>query len=179
MRQTVFFCIIIIISIGIISSCVTSQTRYDEAFAYYMYKDNDSALEMLSLIIDTDPGFYPSYLLKAEIYIQNGDSASAEKALMDAKAILPDNYMIPFNLGNIYFNNKEYQKAIDQYSDSIKTNTAFNRAYLNRANTYMTIKKYRNALMDYEVFIKLTPEGYENVRKLAKILRQDLEALSQ
>ncbi|MBN1525165.1 MAG: tetratricopeptide repeat protein [Spirochaetales bacterium] len=180
MKQNhVFFFFALVLLTGFFAACATSQTQYNTAYAQYIRHDNDAALEILAKITKKDPSFLPSHLLQAEIFLGRGETDRAEKALLAAEEILPGDHMIPFNLGNLYYQKNEYQKAIEFYSKSITLNPNFNKAYLNRANLYLTIKSYKNALADYDSFLSLTPEGYENVKRLAALLRHDLEAISR
>ena len=65
------------------------------------------------------------------------------------------------NRGLAYFSIGEYEKAIKDYSTSIKIYFSYKNAYINRAKAYFAIGKYEKALEDYNVLINF---GSRNAR---------------
>jgi len=62
-----------------------------------------------------------------------------------------------YGLGNWEYKSKNYQKAIDHYSQSIKVLPYYTDAFYNRANCYFELKDYQNALNDYDKAISMGP----------------------
>lgn len=52
------------------------------------------------------------------------------------------------NKGNEYFNNGDYNEAIEQYSQAINIDNSVSIYFSNRAKAYFNIKNYQNAYKD-------------------------------
>ena len=57
----------------------------------------------------------------------------------------PENYEIWFYLGNAYFENRDYGKAIKAYERVLSLNSSFQSAYISLASAYLKIGKKRKA----------------------------------
>ena len=75
--------------------------------------------------------------------------------------------------GNLYFQKKEYEKAIDCYSHAIKIDSKYSSAYINRAYTYEELKEYEKAAEDYLQITKIDPKDTEAFFRLA-IMQDEL-----
>lgn len=60
--------------------------------------------------------------------------------------------------GNVKFENKNYQAAIDDYSSGIKLNNEIEELYIKRAACYKVTKQYEKALSDYNKALKINPD---------------------
>ncbi|HKC36581.1 MAG TPA: tetratricopeptide repeat protein [Chitinophagaceae bacterium] len=56
--------------------------------------------------------------------------------------------------------NKNYQKAIDYYTEAVKLNAIDHESYNNRANIYMDQNKFSNAIVDYKQALVVKPNYY-------------------
>ena len=56
--------------------------------------------------------------------------------------------------------NKNYQKAIDYYTEAVKLNAIDHESYNNRANIYMDQNKFANAIVDYKQALVVKPNYY-------------------
>ena len=56
--------------------------------------------------------------------------------------------------------NKNYQKAIDYYTEAVKLNAIDHESYNNRANIYMDQNKFANAIVDYKQALVIKPNYY-------------------
>ena len=62
-----------------------------------------------------------------------------------------------FNLGYLYYETKEFTKAIQYYSNTIALNTEYADAYYNRGIAYAKNGQLNKAITDYTKAIKLNP----------------------
>jgi Tfp pilus assembly protein PilF len=72
---------------------------------------------------------------------------------------------IYYNRGNVFMNEKNYDRAIGDYSKAIELNPNYAEAYYNRGIVYMNEKNYDRAIRDYSKAIELNPnytEAYNN-----------------
>ena len=77
---------------------------------------------------------------------------SAKDILYNARQIAPKFEETYFNLGNVFKENEEYDKAIENYLASIKLNNQYLDAYINLGNTYFYEGKLQSAL---DLFLQL------------------------
>ncbi len=61
--------------------------------------------------------------------------------------------------GVMYLKDREYGKAIADYSAAIELNPRFGKAYLQRGRAYMAVARYREALLDFKAAAALMPES--------------------
>ncbi len=92
------------------------------------------------------------------------------------------NLAIAFNnRGSAYDNNKQYDRAIQDYDQAIKLNPNYAIAFFNRGRAYLNKGQYDHAIQDYDQATKLAPKNasYWNgrcwVRALAGQLDQALK----
>ena len=61
--------------------------------------------------------------------------------------------------GVMYLKDREYGKAIADYSAAIALNPRFGKAYLQRGRAYMAVARYEEALMDFKAAAALMPDN--------------------
>ncbi|WP_017295451.1 serine protease [Geminocystis herdmanii] len=71
-----------------------------------------------------------------------------------AKSLNVDEYL---NRAKDYYEQGEYEKAIDEYNQALKINPNFAESYFYRGSTYGTINKYDNAISDLNQALKINP----------------------
>jgi len=70
----------------------------------------------------------------------------------------PKDSRILNNLGNIYKDKKEYEKAIDLYKQAIAIDGRYIGTYYNLANIYRDIEQYEKAIPLYKKIIEISPD---------------------
>jgi DNA-binding helix-hairpin-helix protein with protein kinase domain len=63
-----------------------------------------------------------------------------------------------YDLGNVSYQNQEYEKAIQYFSKGIQKNPNFAKLYVNRGNSRYNLNDYEGALADYNQAIKVNPQ---------------------
>lgn len=82
----------------------------------YMELDHEEQVIQLLNTIDSSSPDYPRCLvLLADLYQLQGLSEVSEQKLLEAKRIIPDEKVIDFALGELYFHLGKYKKAIAYY----------------------------------------------------------------
>ncbi|MCQ2816491.1 MAG: DnaJ domain-containing protein [archaeon] len=71
--------------------------------------------------------------------------------------------------GNNAFKAKNYQSAIQIYSQAIKLNDSEGVLYSNRGTSYKMMKNYKLALSDLKKAVELTPKNTKYIKKLAEL----------
>ena len=130
------------------------QLYFDKQFAegkkYYL-ANNFSKAELIFLNLK-DAGYENPdlFLYLANIYIHNGSDETALIILKRALEITPDNSIIYFNIGTIYFKRNEYEKSKSYYLLGINYDRDNAFAYSNLAGCYEEIFDYKNAVENYK-----------------------------
>jgi len=65
--------------------------------------------------------------------------------------------------------NKNYQKAIDYYTEAVKLNAIDHESYNNRANIYMDQNKFDAALADYKQALNVKPNYYVSLDNMGAL----------
>lgn len=84
--------------------------------------------------------------------------------------------LLSYNMGNTYYAMKDYDNAIELYSQSIQADSFFYEAILNRANAMLMADRLVSAKEDYELYIQKCPDDVqrERIELLIKALEEEL-----
>ena len=91
---------------------------------------------------------------------QAGGNSQPKKALELAEELAskyPGDERAHFILGNTYFGQQDYEKAIEQYRKSIEINPSFAGAYNSIGYAYRPLEKYDDAETAFKKYIELIP----------------------
>ena len=85
-------------------------------------------------------------------------------ATTEIKTIEPNlkDAQLYFNQGLVWYENKNYTKAIKAYNTAIKLNSKFSQAYYHRGNAWHRTGNYDQAIEDYNKTIELNPNIAES-----------------
>lgn len=83
-----------------------------------------------------------------------GCTALIEKREGTSKELAVDYY----NRGNSYLATKQYDKAIGDFTEAIRLDSPFARAFNNRGVAYVSKKKFDRAIEDYNQAIRINPK---------------------
>ena len=92
-----------------------------------------------------------------EYFSQNFGYKSLEKAIK----IKPDDHDVYNNMGNAYYDLKEYKKAIECYKKAIELKPDYYDAHYNMGNAYDDLKEYEKAIECYKKAIELKPDDHD------------------
>lgn len=88
----------------------------------------------------------------------DGDWKNAEKSYNELLKLDEQYFPAVYNLGNVYFQLKNYKKSRVQFVKAIQLKTNFAPAYYNLAVTYVHLGEYQLAFKAFEVFNRVSPE---------------------
>jgi hypothetical protein len=90
-----------------------------------------------------------------------GNNTEALKLLKVAITISPNSFQILFNRGNIHFDIKEYDQAINDFNAVLKINPDLYQAYNNIGKCYFELKNYVLSAASYEKSLQINPDYAE------------------
>lgn len=166
--------LLILLIILLINSCITSRVLAEEIDVSAakleitaLYNAN-SLKEAYSLIssIPEDKRDADIWLLAANITQDYGKEKDAIFLLQKAIKVNPSCYKAYYNLGNIYFNLKQYNVAAGYYKNALKHNKDFAYASYNLGCAYYALDNFRAAKRAFQHAIVLdstVPEFYFNL----------------
>ncbi|GLB53089.1 hypothetical protein NBRC110019_21290 [Neptunitalea chrysea] len=137
-------------------TCQELKKQAKALFDDHNYKELDDLLtpEQLDDCNDGDLLFYKAYALD--------EIGKTEKAIKyynkSIQGESDDDKSAYNNLGNIYKDQKEYEKAIQNYKKAIQIDPNFAYPYNGLGTVYCNQKKYEKAIQYYEKAIKINPD---------------------
>ncbi len=128
----------------------------------YLYEDTPGkAISEYETVIKTDPRDLDALIGAGQAYYQSRDYHRAERCLLKAKAIAPDDVRIARGLGNVYFSLGRYEAAIGQFSAARQRDDADRQIIFMLAQAYLRNDEDDNAVKTLEELLEKDPENDE------------------
>ncbi len=120
----------------------------------------EKALSVLETIPETDRAYPESLLLMADLYQMQGLFEVSEQKLLKAKSILTDEPVIDFALGELYFTQGAYGKAVQQFKKAAREEAVIGgvNLYQRLAESLSSSGEFEEALEWYEKAVRENPE---------------------
>jgi tetratricopeptide (TPR) repeat protein len=90
----------------------------------------EEAIELLNTITEEHEAYPQALLLLADLYQMQGLAEVSEQKLQEAKKLLPNEPVIDFALGELYFHQGKYNHAIPYYESVMKEQTSISGIYI-------------------------------------------------
>ncbi len=139
---------------GLLNGTAAARILYGRALIARGFRDVAKYENLMSIIPDAAKIEELSPLLLAglgEMLTKKGDAEKAAACFQQLRAKYPNSEFgdkAPVGLGDIEFNNKEYQKALDLYNEAIEkyaSSSSILEATLGKAKALLALKKYDEA----------------------------------
>lgn len=119
---------------------------------YMELEEEERVIQLLSSIPSSHVAYPRSLILLADLYQLQGLPEVSEQKLLEAKQLLPDEKVIDFALGELYFHLAQYKKAIRFYEAVLtEMNEVSNVNIYNRlAESLSAIGQFEDALFFYQ-----------------------------
>lgn len=139
---------------GLLNGTAAARILYGRALIARGFRDVAKYENLMSIIPDAAKIEELSPLLLAglgEMLTKKGDTEKAAACFQQLRAKYPNSEFgdkAPVGLGDIEFNNKEYQKALDLYNEAIEkyaSSSSILEATLGKAKALLALKKYDEA----------------------------------
>ena len=168
--------ILVLISIFLISNFAFSaevnpeQLKSDGIMLYSLNKIND-AKNMFEQIPE-DKRDAETWLLLSNIAQDLQDEQNIEKYIQKALNKDPKYYKAYYNLGNLYFNKGNIQKALENYRHAARYNNKNSYIYTNIGCCYLANKDLGMAKYNFNKAANLNPNNPNNYYNLAYIYKE-------
>ncbi|MDY0396567.1 tetratricopeptide repeat protein [Virgibacillus halophilus] len=136
-----------------------TELRIMLAQIYTELEQDEEAIQQLSMIDADDESYVQALVQLADLYQSQGIFEVAEQKLLTAKRIQPDEKVIDFALGELYYSIGEYQHAIVYYERLGQIEFAEVSITERLAESYASAGKYEEALQFYKESDLKTPDA--------------------
>lgn len=136
----------------------------------------DKAERALRRALEIRPKAVPALITLGEVYRKLKRYAEAEARLVEALKLDRGSWQGHFTLGRVYYESGDVARAAPHVGQSLAINPDYPEGHLLAGNIFMRLSMPQNALLEYEEYLRLAPEGEfsrqtaENVAKLKKAL---------
>lgn len=121
----------------------------------------NSAMQSFELCIKHDKEAIPPYLELAQLYLDQNNRPSAASILMQARKDADDeNFAVNYFLASIFFNQKDYDRALDMYEEALSDITI--NSYEAECKAYIAICYKR--MGDYKAYKKWRENAFSEVK---------------
>ena len=147
-----------------ISHAINLKPDYAEAYferglLYLQLGELDKAAEDFKKAVKLSPRLSESYVYLAQIELAKGNTEKALEYIQKASGKeSEDNYKYYFYFGKIYFNNKDYEKAVEFFTKALEKNPYLVDAYDLRSQALKELGRYEEAVEDLKRAYTLMPE---------------------
>lgn len=136
-----------------------SELRIMLAEIYTELEQDEEAIQQLNMIDPEDESYVQALVQLADLYQSQGLFEVAEQKLFTAKRIQPEEKVIDFALGELYYSTGDYQHAIVYYERLGESEFAQVSITERLAESYASAGKYEEALQFYQASHLETPDA--------------------
>lgn len=132
---------------------------YEMSLSYLQLKDYDKAMSLSSKVIDNSfqPLLVDAYIVKGTALANKGKLNEAIKLLNDAVDRCGDEYLLHFNLGLCYFNNKNNKMAVNHLRKAIEIDATHASAFLLYGYALNDLGLWVQSFYSFHFFLLLEP----------------------
>jgi tetratricopeptide (TPR) repeat protein len=156
---------------------LNALTSFETAEKLYMNNKIKEALPLLEQVLADEPRNELAYIYLSNCYESLNEFQKSIDVLEKGLHVAHDyKYGMYYFMGNAYFVMAKYKLALDAFTQSIALKDSFDKAVLNRAESYLELGDYKPALADYIHYLELAPQSPQKkeVEEIIKILSQTL-----
>ncbi len=117
---------------------------------------------------------------KGNKIFEKGKYKKALKKYMDAQMENPESPVLHYNMGNVYYKQKQYNKAIEEYNKAISIKDSKSRAeiYYNSGNSHFKMNNYPQSIEFYKKTLEINPHDQDakyNIEIARKRIQQNMQ----
>lgn len=136
-----------------IGDCYKEKGEYDRAEEEY-----DLALESAKTDDESGEEMTAKAMAgKGDIYVRKGDLEKAQNYFKESIKLLPENEILPYNVGEIYFANQNLDEAIQYYEIAIQIKPDWSLPHYRQGLVYLNKANYAKAEENFVKFLEIDP----------------------
>ena len=125
-------------------------------------KNYKQAIEAYDRAIGIQPEFFEAWNNRGEAYADLNQVVKAKANFEKAIQLNPEKSYVPWNnLGKLYFQQGEYEPAIEAYQQATKVKADYLPALIGLGNAHKSKEMYDDAIESYEKAIEVNRNSYE------------------
>jgi Tfp pilus assembly protein PilF len=159
--------------------------RDEDEYAYYNLRglihrsagELDAALSDFTHVLTLNPYFTDAHNNLGATYAELGrsDEAMAEFQLVLKDPMYPHKEKAHANAGDLLFNEREFEKAIEHYQQAVIAKPDYYRAHFKLGKSYLALGKTEAARGSFNEVIRIAPQSTE-AREAKLILQGDVSS---
>jgi tetratricopeptide (TPR) repeat protein len=169
---------IILIALLLAYPIFAQESMFKQGEQLFMENKPEQARIKLEAARIKEPQNEKIYLYLGIVYEQLNKPQEAIKIMRNGLLVATTvKDILYYNIANNYFKQGDNNLASENYTLAITENTMFGDAFLNRAQAYIKLEKYKEAIDDYLTYLQLVPGSAqrEPIEKLIALLRADID----
>lgn len=149
---------------------IPSTELFKKASELYDKNEDAKALIVFDRCIKQNINLETSYYKRANCKTALGRTQEAIADLENVLRLNPQHYEANFNLGGLYFDAKNYDKAAGFYQKAVTVNPKSDNGFYRLAETYQQMSMKNAALQNCQKALQLNPNN-EYAKKLMAVLK--------
>jgi len=147
-----------------LENAVRLYPQYREAVlllgtAYMDKKDWSKAEPVLQRVLTLDPKTTSAYFALGELYLRQKKFGDAETNMLSGIRLEPKSVQGHFLLGRLYYELGDLPKSGPHVGIALQLDPKFARGHLLAANILLRARQTENALVEFEEYLRLEPNG--------------------
>lgn len=138
---------------------ISTTELFKKGLEFYDKQDDEKALVVfdrcIKLSINSETSYYKRANCKTALGQTTGAIADLEKVL----SLNPKHYEANFNLGGLYFDNANFDKALNHYQKAVELNPKSDNGFYRLAATYQKMGMKSVALQNCQKSLQLNPNN--------------------
>lgn len=123
-------------------------------------KNYEPAIEHFSEAIRLNPQLgNDAYIYRGNVYFELKKYDLAFNDYQQAMSISRNDFTVLHNIGVVYAYRNQYDSALKYYGLALAKNAAYKPAYNNRGVLYMNHEKFREAILDFQNYLRFDPKA--------------------
>ena len=146
------------------------------AYAYSLNRNYGEAEKLIKTVLRSNAANVQTYQIAGNIYRAENDLKSAERNFKKGRKQFPESGVLCSELGQVYYDQREYTKALQSWTEGIQIDPDYAPNYYFAARTYYYSQDKFWTLIYGEIFINL--ERYTNrTSDMKKMLLETYKAV--
>lgn len=175
MRQGDYANAITVLNRGLQQEPQNLSIAKDLAYAYYLQKDNNKALETIKPVLENEAADDQSFQIAGNIYKELDQLKECEKVYKKGLKKFPESGPLYNDYGELLWAQKNYE-AIKQWEKGIEADPSYSKNYYNAARYYYFTTDKVWSILYGEIFINMEPQG-RNTPEIKDILLDSYKKL--